>query len=1026
VQLPRIGVKRPVTIIMLILICILLGGIALSQLPIELLPELDLPVAVVITEYEGAGPEEIESLITRPLEEALQIVGNVDSLTSFSQEGESMILIEFDWGTDLNFAVQDVRQQLDLAREFLPDDAADPYTLEFDPTEFPILEYGITGDNDLYELRQVVENDIQPRLERLGGVASIDIRGGYEREIEVNLDPTLLQSYQVSLEDIVQGIYAANLDLPAGDITIEEEQQLLLRTLGEFDTLEDLRQVRVPGQSGVYRLQELARIEDGFKDLTEYTRVDGQDSVSIEIHKEADANTVEAAERVREEMVAIQEDLGDGIKFSTIADQSEFVVLAINTVTNNAVLGGLLAIGVLLAFLASLAPTVIIAVAIPVSIITTFFLLYNIDMTLNIMSLGGLALGTGMLVDNAIVVLESIFRHRTEGAAADEAAVSGTREIMAAITASTLTTLMVFLPVIFIEGIASQIFQDLSFTVAFSLLVSLLVSITVIPMLCSRLLTRTDPAQLKEKQEHNLISRQLQKLAGLYGKILEKTLRYRSLILPAGALFLLLSLLLIPIIGTEFLPPLDEGQIRISIEMPRGTPHGPTDQLTASLEEELEQLPELRIMQTRVGEGRMGDVAEIMISLVDLDDRDRSTREVIEEIRSITADKNEAEIEVSAISTLMGGEEMDDAPLQVNLMGDDLDQVQDFAEEILQVVEGIPGTREPGIGIDEERPELRFEVDRGKAGSFGLAPAQIASAVQTAVEGQVASRFREEEGSEIDILVRLEEEARNDPEVLKRLPLTTPAGTIIPLQEVATIEEGLSPIEIRRLNQTRMIPVYAQIYGIDLGSIVDELDKELEAMEFPAGISHSYGSETEWMEEAFSDLYLVLLLGLILVFMVLASQFESLWQPLVILFSVPFGFVGVAVSLLLTGWTLNMASMIGAIMLVGIVVNNSIVFLDYINQLRRQGLERREAIIKAGRIRLRPVLMTSSTTILAMLPLALGWGEGAELQAPIAISVIGGLLVAAFSTLLIMPALYTFFEDTISFVRRLLARPFSS
>ncbi len=1018
-NLPKLAVNRPVTVIMLILIAVLLGGIALSQLPIELLPDIDLPVAVVITNYEGAGPEEIENLVTRPLEEALQTVSNVDTLTSFSREGESMILIQFNWGTNLNYAVQNVRQQLDLARGILPDGAEDPFTIEYDPTQFPILEYGITGDLDLAGLRDLVEDDIQPALERLPGVASIEVSGGLVREIQVDLDPTMLQAYGISMGDVVESIYAANLDLPAGDITVDNQTQFLLRTLGAFEELNDLHQVIVPGRDGVYRLQDIAEINDGYKELTEYTRIDGLDSVSIAVYKEADANTVEAAETVKEELETLQTELGNQLNFSAISDQSEFVVMSINTVTVNAIAGGILAIIVLLIFLASLAPTIIIAVAIPVSIVTTFFLLYNIDMTLNIMSLGGLALGIGMLVDNAIVVLENIFRHRTEGASATDSAVGGTREIMAAITASTLTTLMVFIPVVFIEGIASQIFQDLSITVAFSLLVSLMVSITVIPMLSSRLLAGIEPAQLQKRQQENFVSRILQKISAFYGHLLAKTLPLRWFILPAGVFILALSLLMVPIIGTEFLPTLDEGQIRVNIKMPRGTPHEPTDRLTQSLEEKIAEIPEVSTYQTRVGEGRMGDVSRISISLVDLAQRDRTTRDIMEDIRSLAANFEEADIEVTAVSTLMGGAEMGDAPLQVNLTGDNLEEIEEFSEEVVAAIEAIQGTREVRVGVEEGRPELQVRVDRRKAGSYGLTSAQIASTLQTAFSGQTASRYRGEEASEVNILVRLNPQDRDDRNILERLPIKTPAGGIIPLQEVASIQEGLSPIEIRRLDQSRMIPVYAQIHGTDLGTVVEELEIKLEEMAFPGGISYSFGSETEWMEDAFSDLYYVLFIGLILVFMVLASQFESLWQPFVILFSVPFGFVGVAAALLLTGWTLNIASFIGLIMLVGIVVNNSIVFLDYINQLRRKGMKRNQAIVEAGKIRLRPILMTTLTTILAMTPLALGYGEGAELQAPIAISVIGGLLVASFSTLVFMPLVLTFLEDTVGFFKAL-------
>lgn len=1009
-NLPRIAVNRPVTILMVLSVGFLLGLIALQDIPLELLPDIDLPVAVVQTHYEGAGPETIESLITQPLEEGLQMVRNVENITSFSQEGESMIIIEFQWGTDLNNVLPAVRQQMDRVGTLLPDDAEDPYTIEYDPTQIPILEYGLTGELTLAELQEVVDDAIVPRLERISGIASVEVRGGPEREIQVHLDPGFMRMYGISISSVVDSIHASNMEYPAGDITIDGEKQFLMRTVGLLESLEEIEEVMIPGNEGVYSLGDMATIEEGFSDQTMYTRMDGEESLGLSLQKEGDANTVEAAEGVKEELEAIQAEMDHDIQISTISDQSEYVQLAINAVVQNAVMGGLLAIVVLFLFLGSFTTTLIIAVAIPISIITTFFFMFNVDMTLNIMALGGLALGIGMLVDNAIVVLESNFRHWSEGAEVGDAAVGGTREVMGAISASTLTTLMVFLPVVFIEGIASQIFRDLSFTVTFALLVSLLVSVTAIPVLFSRWMGRISREEVQKKQAENRVGRILEFLRNHYSRFLRVCLKFRWASLLMALCILLTAVFLFASVGTEFLPALDEGQIQIQIEMPRGTAHAQTDEVVTALEEGLQGIPEVKTYQTTVGIGRMGDEAEVNVSLIELEERERSTEEVMEEIRSFTETLPQAQISVSALSTLMGGG-LGEAPVQVNLMGEDLEELGRFSREVKEVMAEVPGIRDVEVELDEERPEMQIHVNKRKAGTYGLTSAGIANEVRMAISGQVASRYEGQGEEEIDIVARFQAEDRENLSSIEAMPLSLPDGHTVPLHEVGYLKEGKSPVEIQRVERSRTIPVSAEIHGVALGNVLEGVEEKLQGLTFPADVEYQFGGEVEWMDDAFNDLYMALALGAVLVFMILAAQFESLWQPFVLMFSLPFALVGALWALYITGWTLNVASLIGMIMLMGIVVNNAIVFLDFINQLQAKDMKRLDAILEAGRIRLRPILMTSLTTILAMFPLALGIGEGAELQAPIAVVVIGGLVVATLATLIMIPVLYTLFDD---------------
>ena len=1011
-KLSSLAVKRPVTVVMVVLLFLILGGIAITNIPLELMPDLNLPVAVVVTEYEGAGPEEIESLVTEPIEEAVQAVGGVNSVMSISGEEESMVIVEFNWGTNMDFAVQDIREQIDQVYEHLPDDVQDPYTIEYDPTEMPILEYGFSSENrDLAELRSLVDDEIVSELERIDGIAAIDIVGGLEREIQVILNSNRMRTLGISTEDVMESIYASNLDLPAGDVVWEEQDQLMLRVLGEFDNLEEIKDVVVPAGDRVYYLEEIAEIKDSYKDMDQTIRVDGQDSVGISLQSEAEANTVRAAERVKTELAEITEEYDD-LTVANIFDESNYVLEAISTVVGDAVLGGILAIIVLYLFLLNVSTTIIIAVTIPVSIVATFFLMYYSEMTINIMALGGLALGAGMLVDNSIVVLESIFRHRLDGKAADDAAIDGASEVGIAIAASTLTTLMVFLPVVFIDGIAGEIFRDLSFTVAFSLLVSLLVSVTLIPMLSSRMFADIDIEALKKKQKDNKSTRLLNSLADKYGSILKEAINYRKLVLLLAVVIFAGGIFTYNIVGSEFLPDVDEGQINVDIEMPAGTAAQRTDRVVKELEEEIIQIPEVENYQAIIGSGGMEDIAEIDINLVDMADREQSTDEVINHLRQVAANVDTAEVEVTSVSTVTGGDEVGDAPVQLDVVGDDTSQVEDFAEELRDEIAAIEGTTEVSTGIERVRPEIQFDVDRRKAGMYGLTAGQIAQTIDAAISGRVVSRYNADDDN-IDVLVKYESAVKDDLAALERLPITTPTGTTIPVHDVAELKEGYTPGEINRIDQEQAVSIYSELEDEDMGTVIERIDNRLAEVEFPDGISYQYGSETEWMDDAFQDLTLALILSIILVYMVLASQFESLTQPFILIFSIPFGMVGVVLGLFLTGRTINVASFVGIIMLVGIVVNNAIVLLDYINQKEAESEVMIDAVIEASKVRLRPILMTTATTVLAMFPLALGIGEGSELQAPIATAVIGGLLVSTVSTLVIIPVLYTIFYDYI-------------
>lgn len=1002
------SVRHPVTIFMGVLLAILLGIVSLGRLTMDLLPDMSFPVAAVITTYEGAGPEEIENMITRPLEETMGTVNNVVEIRSSSTRGTSTVIVEFDWGTDMDFAALEMREKVDMMRRFLPPEAEEPLVFKFDPSIMPILQVGMSGTADLADIRSYGERVVKGRLERIDGVASVNISGGLDRAILVHLHPHGLFGYGISPQEVRQSLRAQNLNLPGG--TIEDGRaELLLRTMGEFQEIEEIKDIPVMSPQGVVvSLQEIAEIEDGYKPQTQYAFMNGEPSVAISVQKQAAANTVEMARRVNEELALLEEENPD-ISFSSIMDQSVYVERSIAVLGRSAVNGAILAVIMLFLFLKSLRSTFIIGLSIPISVVATFILVHFAGLTLNMLTLGGLALGVGMLVDNAIVVLESIYRHRQRGYDAIKAAALGSSEVGRAITVSTITTVVVFLPVVYVEGMASIIFQEMALTVIFALVMSLLVSLTLIPVLSSRLMVRPP----RKEVQGGLID----KVTRNYSRRLRWALRHRKIILAIGVAAFCLGLALLPIIGTEFLPPIDQGRLTVNLRLPAGSRLEETEAVAEQVVEIANQIPELDTVFTSLGGGMsiIGGAArpergQVEVKLVPRGERARSTAQVTEEVRREVLRIPGADIDVREQDMFMGGAGLDGDPLTVMIRGEDLAILRNLADEAVARIESVPGTREVASGFTEGRPELQVIVDKDKASTYGLTVFQVAQAINAASTGQVATRYRVA-GDEIDVVVQLEPASLQTVEDLKWFPLISPLGMTLPLSDIADFSYERGPVSIRRENQMRTVRVGMEIYGRDLGGVTEDVQRVLGEMYLPPGYLIDYGGQQQDMWDAFGSLAFALVLAVVLVYMVMASQFESLIYPLIIMFSVPFAFTGVAVSLALTGRTLNIASVIGVIMLSGIVVNNAIVFVDYINRLRAQGENRTLAIVSAGETRLRPILMTSLTTVLGLFPMSLGLGQGGELLAPLATVVIGGLLVSTFLTLFFIPVVYTLFED---------------
>jgi len=1009
-SISRLSIRRPVTTVMLVFIVLILGFVSLTRLNLDLLPSINLPVIVVSTQYSGAGPKEVETIVTRNIESVLATVSNLKSMRSTSSEGSSMVILEFNQGTDMDVAALDVREKLDMIKGVMPDGVSNPIVLKLDPNMLPIMSFAVSHEGKTNEeLKLWVDEVLKPRLERIEGVASVTVSGAKQTEVKVVVDPDKLLSYGLSMDRVVTALRAENLDTPGG-IVRDGQYDLLVRISGQFQDLDEILNIPIITPSGgSFLLRDLAKVEKGIKDDKQYSRVNQHDSLSISIYKESIANTVRVAERVNQEIRDIQESYTD-VAVMTIVDQSKFINNSISTVTNNALIGAFLAVVILFIFLKNITPTFVIAAAIPISVVSTFVMLYFNKITLNIISLGGLALGVGMMVDNSIVVLENIYRLREKGLNSIDAAEKGTNEISMAIAASTLTTICVFLPIVFTEGMTAEIFKELSLTVTFSLLASLLVALTLVPMLASRLVRR------KGFSKKNAV---LERLTARYGHILEWALAHRKVVMLITLVVFGMSIVMLPVVGMEYFPVTDQGQINIQIRLPRGSSFDETLESVQRVEQIVREIPEVETVWASIGGEQLGlrfgasgnDRGRITAVLKPIKQRDRTIQQVGEAIREKVKDIAGCQIQVNTGGGFFGMRAgMSGSPIAVNIKGQDLDVLKQISEDIVDIVSRVPGTREVSSSYEEGRPELRIVLDRDRASRYGLNVALVSSAVQTQLQGVVATRYKEE-GNELDVRVQLPNDGIIEIRDVENILLSSPLGISVPLKSIAKFEYDQGPVRIDRHNQSRMVTVNSSYEGRVFGDVVEDIEKRLHDYPLPNGYFIEYGGEQEQLNEAFGDLRLVLVLGVLLVYMIMASQFESLVHPFTVMFAVPLAFTGGFLGLMIAGKPLSVPAFLGFIMLIGIVVNNGIVLVDYINRLRNNIPNLKQAIVQASSTRLRPVLMTSLTTILGLLPLALGIGEGAELQVPLAVTVMGGLTLSTFLTLVVVPVIYSIVDD---------------
>jgi len=1021
-NLPNFSVNRPVTILMLFIGLILIGLISYQNLGLDLLPDLSFPMSAIIVSYSGVAPQEIENMVTIPLEEAVGTIQGVKKISSYSREGSSLVLMEFNWGTDMDVSALNIREKIDQIKGFLPDDASDPMVIKFDPSLMPILVLGIDSEErDLQKLQEYAEDIIKPRLERMEEVASVTINGGLDREILVSIDSDKLRSNQLSFSQVTAALAGENVNLPAGTLR-EGTINFLIRTLGRFESTQDIEEILISNIRGkkIY-LGDIAKVEDTFKERNSITYVNGKPGIMVSLQKESGKNTVTVAKRVFKELEIIQKLLPADISIIPVFDSSDFIKKTISQVGWVALYGAIIAVFVLFFFLGNLSSTLIISFAIPISLIFTFTLLYFSNLTLNMMTLGGLALGIGMMVDNSIVVLENIFRYREFGTDIKESAFLGASEVGTAISASTFTTIAVFLPILYVQGIASELFRSMGYTITFSLLTSLLVALTLVPMLSSKILRFKVKDNSSSTSKENLVQNSLSHGGRIfnfvreeYSRLISWSLRHRGIVFILAVIIFVGSIMLIPFVGTEFMPSSDQGQFNINITLPTGTNLETTREVVSEVEKIVLEIPEIKSMLTTAGEGsggmgfstEGGNSGTIMVNLVDQNKRERNMAQIINELRQKIGTYPDAQIKFSEQGfTFSSGSD-----LEVKISGDSLDELENIANRIVISITEVEGVYDLESSVEDVRPELHVNIDREKANLYGLNTAQIASTVHDALLGRVASIYQEK-GEQIDIRIRLEEEDRNSIKEVENLLISSSVGLQIPLKEIAEVIVGSGPKGIDRENQQRVVNVSGNISGRVLGKVIQDAQQKLEKLVLPEDYRYEFSGQNKEMQESFLQLALALVLSIILVYMIIAAQFESLLMPLAVMFSVPFSLIGVVLALLLTDKSLNVLSYIGIIMLVGIVVNNSIVLIDYINQLRQKGMERKEAIILGGETRLRPILMTMFTTVLALVPMAIGIGEGAELRAPMAITIIGGLSSSTFLSLIIVPIFYTFLDD---------------
>lgn len=1024
-MLPKFSVRRPYTIVVAIVIVIILGIVSLTRMSTDLLPSINLPYALVMTAYGGASPEEVETVVTGPIEQALASLSNLKNISSISRENMSLVILEFTSNVNMDTVFIEMRETLDMIAAYLPDEVGTPLMLKLNPDMLPIMTLAAAVEGmDISESSRFIEDNILHAFESIEGVASVSATGLVENGIHVILRQDKIDQVNATIaqmlaqmgipadslpsieltRDMVAGILRGqNFSMPAGYIT-EAGTDYLVRTGDEIRDVEELKQLAVmvlpvPGLRPI-TLNDVADIAVVDNSDTMYSRLNGNDAVTISIHKQSEYSTADVAGLIRAKMEKLAQQYPD-LEMVALMDQGVYVDMVVDSLTSNLLVGGALALLILIVFLRDVRPTIVVGLAIPVSLVTALVLMYFSDITLNVISMGGLALGVGMLVDNSIVVIENIYRMRSEGASAKEAAVQGAREVAGAIAASTLTTIAVFVPILFVQGMTREIFTDMGLTIAYSLLASLAIALTLVPMAASRVIT-------KEVRQKDRVLRAVQ---SWYAKVLEFALRRKGLVLFIAVALLAVSIAGALSKGTQFFPDANTGQLVVRIDMPRGSTLEDTAAVADEAAEIISGIEYVEHVGASIGGGILagpggaGFADSVSIYVLIAEENIRHTNEVARKIREETAHLP-AEVTVGDYGADMGSM-LSGRGIELIVAGRDFDTLEAIAADVADIVASVEGTRDISDGIERSEPELRVVVDKDKSIAHGLTVAQVFMELKELLSAQGVTTTISV--GNIDYAVRvldedsLREVTRAD---IEELVLETPQGTV-PLKAIADIQEAAGYRTIRRENQQRTLTVTAGLEdGYNIGLVSRKIAAKLADYDVPDGYTVKIGGEQEMIRETFADLYLMLALAVALIYLIMVAQFQSLLSPFIVMFTVPLGFTGGFLALFLTGNPVSVVAFLGLIILTGVVVNNGIVFVDYINVLRRSGLDKREAIIRAGTVRLRPILMTALTTIIALITLSFGVGTGSEMIQPMAITTIGGLIYATALTLVLVPVLY--------------------
>ncbi|MDR0965451.1 MAG: efflux RND transporter permease subunit [Myxococcales bacterium] len=1008
-SITSISVKRPVTGIMIFLALTILGLFTFSRLKLDQMPDIEFPIIAVITSYVGADPEAIEQLVTKPIEEAMASVENVDKITSQSREHVSLVIVQFNWGTEMNQAEQEVRRNLEIyAYDNLPEDVTQPITFKFDPSMIPVALLAVNMPGTAAEVRKKAKDEIEPYLSRLPGVAAATVSGGDEREIQVRLRPEWLQAYAISPAQISSAIKGANMMIPSGALD-QGQQQLGLRTTSEITDPMQLKDVLVSARNGqpIY-LRDIADVLDTFQEQESFSRVNHRDAVILQVQKQSDANTVQVVRGLLAEIPKLEQRLPAGSKITVLMESADPILKSINNLGSSAFLAIFITAAVLLAFLRSWRTSSIVLVSIPLSMLATFAVMEQQNLTLNIISMAGLALAVGMLVDNSVVVLENIFSHLEAGKSRVDAAIQGTEEMAMPITASTLTTLVVFVPILFVPGIAGQMFRELSLTICFSLTASLIVALTLVPLMASLMISN------KTNWWERLLGKLtfwIDPLSNLYERAIAVCLRHRWLTIFCGVLTLVGAIALVPRLDFDFMARVDQGRVNFKVKMAPGTSVWTANDVFKEMERIIaEEVPEAVNISTSLGsdssntfssiQGQTSSSGTIRLRTVDLKDRTRSIGEIE---RAVT--ERFKEIPGIEVQVQQQGGMSSQGDLVLNIFSENLIDITETGLVLKNRLEMLPGVLDATFSSEAGQPEMKIELDREQIRLLGMAPAEVASTVSTYYLGSTASQYRDG-NDEYRIFVRAPEEARQDVDKLRALPIVTPYG-VVPLDTVAEITSSLGPSAIAHENKRRLGSIaVTKTDDTALGALQQSVEEAVAAESLPEGVSTSIGGSAEDMQESIMGLMYALLVAIVLVYMVMASQFESLLEPFAILLSVPISFAGVIFSLVITQTTVQVTALIGCLLLVGVVVNNGIVLLDVLKRRRLEGMDLVDAAREAARSRLRPILMTTLTTILGMLPMAFEIGDGAAMWAPMGRVVVGGMTLAFFLTLFIVPCVY--------------------